>query len=61
MLFFPSCCFEILQINFKQVVIPFIEFLFTDFQLIFNKLLYLLLASCCLNTCNVIVHMDIAM
>ena len=60
MLFFPSCCFEILQINFKQVVVPFIKFLFTEFQLIFNELLYFLLASRCLNTCNVIVYMDVA-
>ena len=60
MLFFPSCCFKILQIKFKQVVIPFIKSLFTEFQLVFNKLVYVLLASHCLNTCNAIVHMDIA-
>ena len=59
MLFFSCRKFEVLQIDFKQIVVLFVQPLLPEFQLVFYEQLDLLLSSVGFHSCDVVVHMDI--
>ena len=59
MVFFSWCKFEILQINFKQIVFLFVQSFLAKFQLVFYELLDLLISSIGCHSYNISMHMNI--